>query len=184
MRVVDEVGGKVYLRAWDDYYRYSLIIAAGDEPAMSFMAWRTASPEALEEAVANVEAAGFAGRWVEQSVGHGRSYEFTGPFGHGMRLLWVVTEYEAPDDRKSWMIDRPEKRSSHAGAPRFFDHVTVAARDVRAMATWYADVRRFRIMAFTDLDEAPITDLLCAYCQREVARPRHRDRYVGSTRSR
>jgi catechol 2,3-dioxygenase len=157
MRVVDELDGKVYLRAWGDYYRYSLIVAPGDEPSLVAMAWRTESAEALEQAVSNVEASGISGTWSAGGPGHGRSYDFVGPYGHGTRLVWDLPQYEAPDELSSSWVDRPERRSSHAGAPRFFDHVTVASRDVRGMADWYSEVLGFRIMAFTDLDEAPIT---------------------------
>ena len=157
MRVVDEVDGRTYLRAWGDLYRYSLIVSPGDEPGLVAMAWRTQSEQALREAVARVEAAGVSGSWNAGGPGHGESYDFTGPFGHGTRLIWDIPLYEPPAELASSWVDRRERRSSHAGAPRFFDHVTVAARDVRAMAQWYSDVLGFRIMAYTDLDEAPIT---------------------------
>ncbi len=157
MRVVDEGGGKTYLRAWGDVYRYSLIVSPGEEPGLIAMAWRTQSEEALQEAVARVEAAGISGSWSDGGPGHGASYDFIGPFGHGTRLVWDIPLYEPPAELASVWADRLERRSSHAGAPRFFDHVTVASRDVRAMAQWYSDVLGFRIMAYTDLDEAPVT---------------------------
>lgn len=159
LRVVDEVDGKVYLRAWGDYHRYSLIVAPGAEPGLNWMAWRTTSPEALEEVAARVEAAGITGTWNDGGPGHGRSYEFIGPHGHGTRLVWDIEHYQAPDELKSSWVDRPERRSDKAGAPRFFDHVTVASRDPRKMADWYSEVLGLRIMAYAQLDEAPITIL-------------------------
>lgn len=159
LRVVDERDGKVYLRAWGDYHRYSLIVAPGDEPALAWMAWRTNSAEALEEAVARVEAAGIAGEWNDGGPGHGRSFEFIGPHGHGTRLVWDIELYRAPAELRSTWIDRPERRSDKAGAPRFFDHVTVASRNPREMAQWYSDVLGLRVMAHAELDEAPISIL-------------------------
>ena len=50
LRVFAEQDGKVYLRAWGDYYDYSLVISEGPQPALVTMAWRTSSPEALDEA--------------------------------------------------------------------------------------------------------------------------------------
>lgn len=157
MRVVDREGDAVYLRAWGDYYRYSLVVVQGDEPGLRTMAWRTESEEALQQAVERVEASGVHGSWNDGGPGHGRSYDFVGPYGHGTRLVWDIPQYEAPVELASSWVDRPERRSAHAGAPRFFDHVTVASRDVRGMASWYSEVLGFRIMAYTDLDEAPIT---------------------------
>ncbi len=121
------------------------------------MAWRTSSPEALDEAAQRIGRR-VIGQWHEGGrQGHGRSYQFTGPYGHTMELFWDIEKYHATDENGSIFPDRPEKRSSHAAAPRFLDHVTVAASDVRGFCEWYNRVLDFRIMAYTVLDEAPIT---------------------------
>lgn len=157
LRVQSRANGKVYLRSWGDYYNYSLVIAQGPEPALNIMAWRTSSPEALEEAAKRVEAAGVTGEWIAEGHGHGRSYRFTGPWGHTMELFWDVEKYQAPEELRSVFPDRPEKRTQHAVGPRQLDHVTVAASDVRAFTEWYRDVLGFRIMAYTTLDDYPVT---------------------------
>ena len=46
--VVDRIEDAVYLRCWGDYYRYSLVIVPGNEPALAQMTWRTSSPEELD----------------------------------------------------------------------------------------------------------------------------------------
>jgi catechol 2,3-dioxygenase len=156
LTVVDRVDGAVYLRCWGDYYRYSLVIFPGKEPAMQTMAWRTTSAEALQEAARQVEAAGVTGEWVD--LPHiGKAYRFVGPWGHSMTLHWDVTRFAATADNASIYPDRPEKRSKIAGAPRQLDHVTVACSDVDAFVAWYRDVLGFRFMARTVLDEAPIS---------------------------
>ena len=157
MEVVDRIDDRVYLRCWGDYYRYSLVIVPGDEPALDTMAWRTTSPEALEEAARRVEAAGVDVEWFD---GHttGRSFRFIGPWGHTMTLHWEVEHYRVTSGGSaSAYPDRPTRRSRFAGAPRQLDHVTVACSDVDAFANWYNDVLYFRIMARTELDEAPIS---------------------------
>lgn len=148
--------GAVYLRTWGDYYQYSLVLEHGEEPALVSMAWRTTSDEALDEAARRIEAAGITGTWKESSFGHGRSYTFTGPYGHTMELYWDVEKYRATGDHKSIYPDRPERRSKHAVAPRQLDHVTIAASDVVGFATWYRDILGFRIMAHTVLEHANI----------------------------
>ncbi|MEV7636784.1 VOC family protein [Pseudarthrobacter enclensis] len=157
MRIVDRLDGKVYLRCWGDYYHYSLVVVPGAEPALAAMAWRVTSPEALDTAVRNIEEHGVTGTWAASGHRHGKAYTFTGPYGHTMKLFWDVDRFEADADHASIYPDRPEKRSSHAAAPRFLDHVTVASSDVRGFAKWYSDTLGFRTMAFVDLDEAPIT---------------------------
>lgn len=154
-----EVGredGRVYLRCWGDYYAYSVVVVPGDEPALNTMAWRTSSPEALEEAVKRIEAAGATGEWFD-GYKIGRAYRFTGPWGHSMTLHWDVQRHRAGGDTASIYPDRPEQRSKIAGAPRQLDHVTIATSDVDGFAKWYNDVLGFRIMARTELDEAPIS---------------------------
>jgi len=156
LTVVDRVDGAVYLRCWGDYYAYSVVVIPGDEPSLQTMAWRTSSAEALEEAVRRVEAAGIHGEWVEPHK-IGRAYRFTGPWGHSMTLHWDVTRHVAAPVEASIYPDRPEKRSTVAGAPRQLDHVTIACSDVDAFAQWYNEVLGFRIMARTLLDEAPLS---------------------------
>ncbi|MCS4257818.1 catechol 2,3-dioxygenase [Rhodococcus erythropolis] len=157
MRAIHESDGRVYLRCWGDYYTYSLVLFEGPEPTLRRMAWRTASVEALEEAASRVEAAGITGTWTAGEYGFGKAYEFVGPWGHPMRLVYEVEKFAADTEYTSIYPDRPERRSAHAGAPRFLDHITVATTDVRAFCAWYTDVLGYRTMAFTDLEEAPIT---------------------------
>jgi catechol 2,3-dioxygenase len=156
VRVIHRDDTAVYLRTWGDYYQYSLVIEQGDEPAMVSMAWRTSSNEALDEAARLIEAKGVTGTWKDSSFGHGRSYTFTGPYGHTMELFWDVDKFRGEGDFASIYPDRPERRSRHAVAPRQLDHVTIACSDVVGFANWYSDVLGFRIMAHTVLEHANI----------------------------
>lgn len=157
MREIDRADGAVFLRCWGDYYRYSLIIRQGPAAALTMMGWRTESADALETAAARVQAAGIEGIWTESGAGHGRAFEFVGPYGHPMRLVWDLERFEVEDTMASIYPDRPEKRSSHAGAPRFLDHVTIASTDVDGFAAWYRDVLGFRLMARTQLEEGGVS---------------------------
>ncbi|MEC5151869.1 VOC family protein [Cryobacterium sp. GrIS_2_6] len=156
VRVVHRDDENVYLRCWGDYYQYSLALTEGPEPALVCMAWRTTSDEALDEAARRIESAGIAGTWKDSSFALGRSYTFTGPYGHTMELFWDVEKFVGEGEHKSIYPDRPERRSKHGVAPRQLDHVTVAASDVLGFAAWYSDVLGFRIMAHTVLEHADI----------------------------
>ena len=184
MRLVDSIDGASYLRCWGDYYRYSLVVRPGDEPSLANMAWRTSSEEALATAAANVEANGVQGEWVDGGHAHGKAYQFTGPYGHPMKLFYEVEKYAAEPGFESAYPDRPERRSSHAAAPRFLDHVTIAASDVRGFADWYNRTLGFRVMAFTNPGRSTDHGLLRADHQREVPRPRRRHGHFGSRRAR
>jgi len=157
MREVMRSGDSVFLRCWGDYYTYSLVVTRAAQSGLAHMAWRTTSPEALDEAARRVEATGIRGEWREAQHDHGRAYRFTGPYGHVMELFWDVTKHKGEGQHASVYPDRPARRTNHGVAPRFLDHVTVAARDVRGFAQWYSGTLGFRVMAYTSLDDAPVT---------------------------
>jgi len=94
------------------------------------MAWRTSSADALDEAARRVEAAGVTGTWSEGRHGHGRSYQFTGPYGHPMELVWDVERYTAPDELRSRILTRRSKRPLQGLPPRRLDHINLMASDV------------------------------------------------------
>ncbi|MES2170499.1 MAG: VOC family protein [Actinomycetota bacterium] len=156
MRIIDRIDGAVFLRCWGDYYHHSLVIRPGADAGLGTMAWRTDSDEALDKLVARIEARGVTGVWAKSGPSHGRAYTFVGPWGHSMTLVWQIDNFVAEPGFESSYPDRPERRSSHAAAPRFLDHVTVTASDVDAFADWYSQTLGFRIMARTHLDQAPI----------------------------
>jgi len=156
LTVAGRDGDAVYLRCWGDYYAYSVVIVPGEEASLATMAWRTSSAEALNEVVERVEAAGASGEWFD-GYKIGRAYRFTGPWGHNMTLHWDVEHASGDAFEASVFPDRPQRRSRFAGAPRQLDHVTICASDVDAFAAWYRDVFGFRIMARTELDEAPLS---------------------------
>jgi catechol 2,3-dioxygenase len=157
LRVIDRRGDKVYLRCWGDHYRYSLVVSPGASAGLADMAWRTQDEASLDELARRVEAAGVTGTWHTDDHDRGRTYSFVGPYGHRTSLVWDVTEHVAEPGFESAYPDRPERRSSHAAAPRHLDHVTIAASDVRGFAQWYSEVLGYRVMAFTDLEDAPVT---------------------------
>lgn len=118
---------------------------AGDERALEHLAAR---PKGMASK-------GVTGEWI-QGYMIGRAYRFTGPWGHSMVLHWDVEHFVADGEHRSSIYpDRPARRSRHLGAPRQLDHVTVAASDVDAFGAWYRDVLGFRVMARTELDQAP-----------------------------
>jgi catechol 2,3-dioxygenase len=155
---LDEVGREgqsVSMRCWGDHYHHSLILTAGEQPALGHGSWRTHGPEELEAAVASIEATGTKGEWVERSRGHGRAYRFKGPSGHPLEIFWEVERYVAPPELRSPYPDRPQRRGTRGIAPRQLDHLTVATRNVMSDAAWYRDTLGFRFMAYTSLDHNP-----------------------------
>lgn len=157
LTVVERSGDRVFLRCWGDYYAYSVVIRPGEASGMHRMAWRSNSDEDLDLVVARIEATEYKGEWLDPADGLGRSYEFTGPYGHTMQLYWEVELYHAQGEDASTYPDRPAKRTTAGISPRQLDHVTVAASDIEGFAKWYSDVLGFRTMAFAKLPQPAIT---------------------------
>src|ERR1700733_9745504 len=58
-------GDSVYLRAWDDYERYSLQLTASKTSGLGHAAFRARSPQALERRVAALKTSGLSVGWHE-----------------------------------------------------------------------------------------------------------------------
>jgi catechol 2,3-dioxygenase len=145
--VVEQAGDSAYLRCWGDYYLYSLVLTAGDQPGLGHASWRAEGPEQLAEAARRVEAAEMGGAWVEDSFGHGRAYRFTGPAGHQHEIFWDVDRARAPVGEESPYPERPQRAQTRGIGVRILDHLTVTAPDVQASATWTREVMGSRVMA-------------------------------------
>jgi catechol 2,3-dioxygenase len=147
LHVVEEQDDSVYLRCWDDPYRYSLVLTRAGQPGLGHAAWRTDGEKQLGEAVAAVEASGTTGSWLDSSFGHGRAYRFEGPGGQTHELFWDVERAVAPAGEESPFPGRVQRASSHGIGVRILDHVTVTTPDVASTMRWCKDVLGFRMMA-------------------------------------
>jgi catechol 2,3-dioxygenase len=149
-------GQSVYLRGWGEWSHHSLKLTEGSQPGLGHIGWRVVNPEALDTAVAQVEAAGVSGAWKEDSVGHGRAFRFAGPGGHEHELFWETQRYEVPADMRSPFPNRPQRYVPRGVAPRQIDHVTVMTADPFGDAQWYREVLGFTFTEWTVLDDADI----------------------------
>lgn len=147
MTVVHEENGSVYLRAYEDTYKYSLILTPHHEAGMKHTAFRTYSPQALERRVEALEAAGVKGEWIEESYGHGRAYQFDDLDGHRLELFWEVERYEAPEHLSSQLRNRPQRRPLRGVPVRRIDHVNFLTNEanVPKNAEFYVDKLGFNI---------------------------------------
>ena len=119
------VGQSAYLRAWGDRFHHTLQLTEGPETGLGHIGWRAASPEALGDAVARLEAAGVGEGWFEDSVGHGRAFRYRGPGGHLHEVFWDVERYVPPPGMESPFPNRPQRYVPRGAAVRCIDHVTV-----------------------------------------------------------
>jgi catechol 2,3-dioxygenase len=130
MQVTEQRGESVYLRAYEEAYHHSLKLTRGARPGLGHVAFRTRTPQALMRRAAAIEATGFGRGWIESDAGHGRAYQFDTPAGHRWELLWDVAYYEATDETRSGMRNRPSKRPATGIPARRIDHFNLTAPNV------------------------------------------------------
>ena len=146
-------GQSVYLRAYEDFYHHTLKITESAKAGSGHVAWRTTSPQALERRVKAIEATGLGKGWIEGDLGHGRAYQFTTPDGHQMELLWDVDYYQAPPEKRTALLNRPQKRPLQGIPVRRLDHVNFLASKVTPNRAFMAEQLGFRLREHVVLDD-------------------------------
>jgi catechol 2,3-dioxygenase len=112
---------------------------------MGHVAWRTTSPQALERRARVIEATGLGKGWIDGDQGHGRAYQFTDPDGHNMEILWDVEYYQAPPEKQTELLNRPQKRPLRGIPVRRLDHVNLLASNVTSNRDFMMEQLGFRL---------------------------------------
>lgn len=123
-------GQSVYLRGYEDPYQWSLKITEGPVARMDHAAMRTSSPQALERRVKAIRDGNLDGQWSDGDYGYGKTFRFSTPDGHEMRLLWEAEKYRAPEELRSKILTRPSKKPLQGIPVKRIDHLNLLAHDV------------------------------------------------------
>ncbi|WP_138420533.1 catechol 2,3-dioxygenase [Aquibacillus sediminis] len=145
MDEVERQGNSVYLRAYEDHYHNTLIITENTEAGLGHMALRTTSPQALERRAAEIEKMGYGIGWIDGDVGHGRAYQFKTPDGHKMEIFWDVEYYQAPEDQKTALLNRPQRRPNRGVPVRRIDHINLLAKDTNKNVEFLENALGFNV---------------------------------------
>lgn len=145
-----------YLRAWDDYEFHTLKLTRHAGTGVGHIAYRAASPEALERRVAAIEASGFKTLgWVDGDLGHGRAFRFEDPFGHVFEIYWDTRRFEARADAERAALKNTA--SAFTGtAPRRLDHLNLLASDVTEFRRFMETCLGSRVTEMIQLDNGRI----------------------------
>jgi catechol 2,3-dioxygenase len=130
MEVADAEGDSVYLRGYGDFAVSTLKLTAAKQAGVGTIAWRAASPAALERRVAALQAHGSGERWSEKDFGRGPTYHFRDPDGHRMAVYYEEQKYSAPDDLRSTLKNLPQKYTARGACVRRTDHLALLCKDV------------------------------------------------------
>lgn len=137
-------GQSVYLRAYEDLFHHSLKITEHKEAGLGHVAWRTASPQALQRRAAAIQATGLGRGWIDGDLGHGSAYQFTTPDGHMMELLWDI-EYALPHEKYKKPLNVSAKRPNRGIPANRLDHVQLMDTDPGKTSHFMQEVLGFRL---------------------------------------
>ncbi len=145
---LDEVGrekdGRVYLKAYDEFDRHSVILHQDKSPGMDVMGWKVLDDGALDD---------FAGRLAAQGIevsdiaageqpGVGRRKRFTAPTGHCFDLY---AEMAFSDNGP--MIENPDlwREQPRGMKPIRFDHCLLYGDDIDGVLKIFTEALDFRL---------------------------------------
>ena len=123
-------GQSVYMRAYEDWYQYTLKITESKAAGLEELTWRASSLESLDAVTRRIEATGCGLGWTENDYAHGRAYKFTSPDGHKQKVLWDLDYFQADAELASKLRNRPSKRPLRGVPVRRVDHVNLMVSDV------------------------------------------------------
>src|SRR4029077_18213950 len=116
-----EGDGRVYLRAWDEFDRHSVVLRPADMPGMDYAGFKVASESDLDSFANRIEEHGTKIEEVSagEQPGLGRRLSFVVPTGHRIELF---SEMALSDDGP--MIRNPEiwRGGTHGRGGAAFDH--------------------------------------------------------------
>jgi catechol 2,3 dioxygenase len=138
-------GQSVYMRAYEDFYQYTLKITEAAQPGLEEITWRASSAEALERRASALAATELGLGWAEDDYAHGRAYKFTTPDGHHMKLLWELDYFQAPPELRCKLRNRPSRRPLRGVPVRRLDHVNLMVNDVPANRRFMTEVLDFKL---------------------------------------
>ncbi|MBS0245690.1 MAG: catechol 2,3-dioxygenase [Proteobacteria bacterium] len=159
LTIAAEKGDSVYLRAYDDYERYSLKLTASNTNGMKHVAYRTRSPQALERRAAALKGTPFEIGWSDGDVGHGKTFICKDPDGHIIELYYDTEWYEAPPELKPSLKNQAQRFPGRGINPRRIDHwngLAVNLSECRQFFEQYLGFRLTERIVLNDGSEAGI----------------------------
>lgn len=155
LKLSAEDGQSAYLRAWDDYEFHSLKLTRHAHTGIGHVAYRAASPEALQRRVAAIKEAGYQVHgWIDGDLGHGRAFRFEDPFGHTFEIYYETVRY-SPKGEDAPALKNTASAFSGA-APRRLDHLNLLASDVSEFRRFMETCLGSRVTEMIQLDNGRI----------------------------
>lgn len=166
--------GRVYLKGWQEYDKFSVVLRQADAPGMDFMAFKVRSTEALERLATNVEEFGCPVERIPAGElnGCGERVRFTTPTGHVMEL------YAEKEQTGLWNISKRNPEAWPEGLKGMqalrFDHCLLYGADIDKNLELFTEVLGFDLSEqVLDGELKLATFLSCSNKAHDVAFIRH-----------
>ena len=119
---MEDKAGNVYLKCWDEWDRYSVILTPSDQAGMNHVAYKVEKNEDLDELQKKIEGLGTKTTMLPEGTlpSTGRMLQFKLPSGHDMRLF-ALKEYVGTDVGST--NPEPWPDSVHGAGAHWLDHV-------------------------------------------------------------
>jgi catechol 2,3-dioxygenase len=146
-----------YLRAWEDYELHSLKLTRHHTTGVGHIAYRAASPEALERRVKAIEASGYKVLgWVDGDMGHGPAFRFEDPFGHVFEIYWETKRPELSEADRPALKNMASRFHAQGACPRRIDHLNLLSDDVTEFRRFMESCLGSRVTELIRLDNGRI----------------------------
>ncbi len=180
LHLVEEAAGSAYLRAWDDYERFTVKLTDHETSGIGRIGIRAAGPEALQRRVEAIEAAGRGGRWRDGEPGRGDTYQFTDPDEHGWDVYFDSQRHQPTAEMIPALKNQRDRRPNHGVGIRRIDHVNFLARDVEANRNFVTGVLGALPTEQIQMDDGSIAGIWMTFCNKGYDVVYARD-HTGST---
>ena len=122
MIVTERTAGAAYLRGWEEFLHHSLVLRAGDEPAIDHVSFRVAGDGDLDVLAADFERRGCPVREHAGEPGQGRAIRVQDPLGFPLEFFHDMDRVDS--NTQAFHLQR--------GAPILrFDHLNFHRRTPR-----------------------------------------------------
>lgn len=145
MTEVARQGQSVYLRAYEDWYLYTLKLTEAPDAGLGHVAWRVSAPGLLQAGAEEIERRGLGLGWSDGDIGQGASFRFRMPDGHQMELVWDLEYYQAPEGQRSPLRNRPQRRPLRGVPVRRLDHVNCFVSQVEPHEAFLCEALGFKV---------------------------------------
>ena len=144
---MEDKAGNVYLKCWDEWDRYSVILSPSDQAGMHHVAYKVEKDSDLDDLKKTIEAFGTKTTLLPEGTlpATGRMLQFKLPSGHDMRLF-ALKEYVGTDVGSTNPDPWPD--SQHGAGAHWLDHVLLMCEfNPETGLNTVADNRKFFIEA-------------------------------------